>query len=100
VSQLEFDGRGFTAKPEGGEWTRGLELEDAEVGAMTAQGNRLSVARGANSASSASKIPAWGTPKCFNQDRPKFPGAPVGRLRYGARLSGSRGRVTASRRVH
>ena len=45
---MEFDGRGFTAKPEGANWTWGLELEDAEVGAMKSEGNRLAVARGAN----------------------------------------------------
>jgi hypothetical protein len=43
--RMEFDGRGFTAWPEGADWTWGLELEGLEPGAMTADGERLVVAR-------------------------------------------------------
>ncbi len=45
---MEFDGRGFTASPEGGAWTWGLELDVADIGTATAVGNRLTVGRGEN----------------------------------------------------
>lgn len=45
--KMEFDGRGFTATPEGEDWSWGLELEGLESGTMTADGDRLVVARSA-----------------------------------------------------